>query len=51
VSAAEIIIQAAAIAGLIHRMNFRVCNGRIEFQVFRDDPNTRRARKMCRFER
>lgn len=35
--------------GSIHRMNFRVRGGMVEYQVFRDDVNTRRARRMCNF--
>ena len=35
--------------GLIHRMNFRIKDGRVEIQTFRDGRATSGARKHFRF--
>ena len=37
--------------GLVHRLNFRIVDGQIEIQTFRDSRATNGARKNFRFEK
>ena len=34
--------------GLVHRLRFRLCGNRLEMAAWRDDPETKRRRRMKR---